>query len=123
MTATKHKLQGTPLGQLFDMGLTNQKISEITAVKASGVSKWRCGLNTAGVARQMRAKGYLDGLNASPKADKFTPDAGVKIPEPSIPQGAPKSDALYLIAVSAAQLSRFQKLMTLGGFEFVDVDQ
>ena len=123
MTTTKHKLHGTPLGQLFDMGLTNQKISEITSVQGSAVSKWRYGLNTAGVARQMRAKGYLDGLNASPKAEKITPDIAVKAPMQPIPQIAPKADALYLIAVSAAQLPRFQKLMTLGGFEFVDVDQ
>ena len=122
MTAAKHKLQGTPLGQLFDMGLSDKKISEITCVQNSGVNKWRQGLNSAGVARQMRAKGYLDGLNAAPKAQaadfKIMPRAPFPI---ELPPAQP--DPLYIVSASPAQKSRFEKLMTIGGFEFVDVDQ
>lgn len=120
MTVLLHRLFGTPLGTMLDMGLSNTKIAEITGVLPGGVSKWRTGQNTASVARQMRAKGYLDGLAKSPKT------AAVEaLPVPAKPAAKPaaKANALYLIAVSAAQLPRFEKLMTIGGFEFVDVDQ
>lgn len=108
--STKHKLAGTPIGTLLDMGLSNKKIAEITSVSESGAKKWRNGINDAGMSRKIHAQGYLDGLAKSTTAT-------------AKPQPSPAPDMLlFLVSVPPTAQNRFSKMMALLGLDHTDID-
>lgn len=98
----------SPIGELIAMGLSNQKISEITGVGITGVSKWRTGRNKATAYAQNRAKGYIDGLNINSK--------------PLVTEIS-KDNHMFLVSVPYLQIKRFIQVMNMLNLEAVDMDQ
>lgn len=102
------EIENSPIGQLFNMGLTTQQISEITGVGNTGVSKWKNGRNLATMYAQNRAKGYLDGLNKNIEKAK--------------PETLP-SNHMFLVTVPPSQINRFMQIMKMLNLDAVDMDQ
>lgn len=102
------EIKNSPIGQLFNMDLTNQQISEITGVGNTGVSKWRNGKNSATMYAQNRARGYLDGLNKNIEKAK--------------PETLP-SNHMFLVTVPPSQINRFIQIMKMLNLDAVDMDQ
>ena len=102
------EIKDSPVGELFTMGLSYQKISEITGVGITGVSKWKTGKNKATAYAQNRAKGYIDGLNMNSK--------------PLVTEIS-KDNHMFLISVPYLQIKRFTQVMNMLNLEAVDMDQ
>lgn len=102
------EIEDTPVGKLFAMGLSYQKISEITGVGITGVSKWKTGRNKATAYAQNRAKGYIDGLNINSK--------------PLVAENS-KDNHMFLVSVPYLQIKRFTQVMNMLNLEAVDMDQ
>ena len=102
------EIMNTPIGELIAMGLSNQKISEITGVGITGVSKWKTGRNKATAYAQNRAKGYIEGLNMNSK--------------PVVAEIS-KDNHMFLVSVPYLQIKRFTQVMNMLNLEAVDMDQ
>ena len=98
----------SPIGELFAMGLSYQKISEITGVTVTAVSKWKTGRNKATAYAQNRAKGYIEGLNMNSK--------------PVVAEIS-KDNHMFLVSVPYLQIKRFTQVMNMLNLEAVDMDQ
>ena len=102
------KIMNSPIGELFAMELSYQKISEITGVTVTAVSKWKTGRNKATAYAQNRAKGYIEGLNMNSK--------------PVVAEIS-KDNHMFLVSVPYLQIKRFTQVMNMLNLEAVDMDQ
>jgi hypothetical protein len=116
-------IKDTAIGKLFHMGLTNDKIGEITGVGGSAVCKWRNGQQAPSGRRFMLAQKYLDELQTPEPAPAPTrtvvPPTTSKLTIRNAPPAKPSTDHMVLVNVPAGRMDAFRKLMAFGGFDFL----
>lgn len=117
-------INGTPIGQMLDMGLTDVQIGNALDVTAGAVNKWRNSKNKASQFYQSRAKGYLDGVAMGQHLNDLPQPAPLPAPPTSftIVPPAPE-DYIFLVSVPGPAKNRFLKMMTLLNLNAVDLDE
>lgn len=118
-------LNGTAIGEMLDIGMTDVQIGNALDVTAGAVNKWRNANNKASEFYQARAKGYLAGLHRGEDA-KLVKVPAAPLPAPptsfTIVPPAPE-DYIFLVSVPGPAKNRFLKMMTLLNLNAVDLDE
>lgn len=115
MESSEEEFKESPIGKLIERGFSNQKISSITGISSSGVSKWRNGTNRATAYAQNRAQAYLDVWEQA--EENHSAAASVVVAETKA-----EEDHLFVVSVPVDKMEKFQKLMTMIGLTAVDMD-
>jgi len=114
MESLKEEFKESPIGKLIEKGFSNQKISSITGIGSSGVSKWRSGSNKATAYAQNRAQAYLDVWEQV--------EANHSVISVVVDKTKAEEDHLFVVSVPVDKMEKFQKLMTMIGLNAVDMD-
>ena len=114
MESFEEEFKDSPIGKLIEKGFSNQKISSITGISSSGVSKWRNGTNKATAYAQNRAQAYLDVWEQV--------EANHSAISVAVDETKAEEDHLFVVSVPVDKMEKFQKLMTMIGLTAVDMD-
>lgn len=114
MESSEEEFKDSPIGKLIEKGFSNQKISSITGISSSGVSKWRNGTNRATAYAQNRAQAYLDVWEQA--------EANQSATSVVVAETKAEEDHLFVVSVPVDKMEKFQKLMTMIGLTAVDMD-